>query len=50
MDHSPAAVVQRIEGDVNELLEMYNFAEKTYEYSNLHGDRANTEQAQRTNN
>ena len=37
----------RINGDVESILELYNFAEKVYPYTNLHGQRGSTEQEQR---
>ena len=36
-------LIERIEGDVDKLLVMYDLAEKTYPYKNVHGDRLDSD-------
>ena len=49
MGDSQGTSCQQIEGEIDSLLSMYNLAEKSYPYTNLHGDRLNDEQSQRRN-
>ena len=35
---APIEIVQRLEGQVDDLLEMYDLAEKLYSYDNVHGE------------
>ena len=43
----PIEKVQAIEGEINNLLELYSIAEKAYPYTNLHGERSDNEHTQR---
>ena len=45
----PAELTTRIEGDVDRILGMYDFAAKTYPYENLYGERSLSDQENRTN-
>ena len=36
-------LVERIEGDVDKLLVMYDLAEKSYGYTNVHGERLDSD-------
>ena len=47
---SSKELVERIEGDVDNLLDMYNLAEKAYPYSKLNGGRNDNENQQRKSN
>ena len=42
-------LVERIENDVDKLLVMYDLAEKSYSYKNVHGERLDSDQEQREN-
>ena len=45
----PRELTERIEGDVDKILSMYNLAAKAYPYENLHGERSLSEQDNRSN-
>ena len=47
MAEEPTQVISRIEADIDNLLEMYSLAEKSYSYTNLHGERSENENDQR---
>ena len=49
-DQGPLPVYKRLEGDVTDILEMYDFAEKLYPYSNIQGPRSENENDQRRAN
>ena len=40
----PKELCERIENDVDKILKMYDFAEKSYGYENVHGKRSDSEQ------
>ena len=46
----PKELCERIENDVDKILKMYEFAEKSFSYDNVHGERSENEQQQRSNN
>ena len=45
----PKEIFSKIEGEVDSLVEMYNLAEKSYPYSNVHGPRHEDEKSERRN-
>ena len=45
----PNAKIDAIESDVDQILELYNYAEKVFPYSNIHGPRADNENDNRKN-
>ena len=44
-----AELCQRIEGDVDQIMKMYQLAEKSYPYTNIHGERMENENDHRAN-
>ena len=43
----PKELVERIESDVDKILQMYDMAAKAYPYENLHGERQHSDANQR---
>ena len=43
----PKELCDRLEGDVDKILQMYELASQAYPYENLHGERQQSDQNQR---